>query len=69
MLFTNCTNESCQEPIILAWECGDESGFYRYQCKECGQVSFIELTSLFGTTLSEEEFWQKYPNAIKVSDN
>lgn len=68
MIFTNCTNTTCQEPIMIAWESGDEPGYYRYQCG-CGQVSFIELTSLCGNTLSEEEFWQLYPYAINPTDN
>jgi hypothetical protein len=65
MIFTECTNTECNEPIALPWEPSDGGSYYRHACGECGEVSFIECTTMPGETLSEEEFWKMHPEAKK----
>lgn len=65
MIFTECTNEECGEPIVVHWESGDGYGFIRHECEKCKCVSFVECTSLGGVTLPEKDFWEKHPDAKK----
>lgn len=70
MIFTKCSNPNCDEPIVLCWECGNGYGFSREVCEKCNSVSFVECTSLGdGETLSEKDFWEKYPDAIAPEKN
>lgn len=66
MIFTECTNTECNEPIVLGWESGMYVGAIRHVCQKCGEISFVEGSCLGGQTLSEKEFWKKYPDAIAL---
>lgn len=63
MIFTECTY--CDESIVVSYEAGDKGagGFTKVTCKKCGKNNFVHLVSFNGVTLSEEIFWQMYPEA------
>lgn len=47
MIFTSC---ECDELITVGWESGDGPGYYRHNCKKCGKIAMVELTSFGGET-------------------
>lgn len=65
MIFTEC---ECGESIIVAWESGDEMGYYRNNCK-CGKIAMVELTSLGGETtiLDNEEELERFVKEKKLN--
>ncbi len=64
MIFTECANTDCNEPIIIGWESSQGYGFIRHECEKCKQISFIECTSVGGKTLTEADFLKLHPDAI-----
>ncbi len=58
----------CDEPLFYDYESGDEPiGVYeKIDCEQCSKCYFVQRLS-FGETMSEEEFWAKFPKAKKVN--
>ena len=63
MIFTSCCY--CDTPFTVGYEAGDKGvvGYYKNKCEECGNNSFVELVSVAGQTLPEDDFFNRYPEA------
>jgi len=63
MIITQCCN--CGNEFVCGYESGDvgSGNFQRVDCEKCDTPNFVELTSVNGETLSEKEFYKRYPNA------
>lgn len=57
MIFTSCPY--CNEEQTFGWESGDPDGWFPSRCYKCNEVMWVEATSLFGETISHEDFMQK----------
>ena len=56
MIFTSC---SCGEPYTISYECGEEMGYNRVDCK-CGKILMVERNSNGETVIfdNKKEFKQ-----------
>ena len=65
MIFTGCAK--CHASKSIYYEAGDgtQGLAERWKCEECKAVNFTVRVSFGGETLSEKEFFKRYPGAGK----
>jgi len=68
MIFTECTNPQCNEPMTVAYEAGGPGagGFAPVKCEKCGATSVVQLTAFAGETYSEADFKRLFIDTGKV---